>query len=92
MKLTILLLAFVVLVAAEDGPTKISDNNMGDIINVGVNAKAKVESKIDATIVKLLLEFLNHQKIQINGPGNGGNGNYPTLPPIEIPTPPPIPN
>jgi hypothetical protein len=89
MKVTaILLLAFVALVAAgDDGPTKISDNNMGDIITVGVQAKAKIDNKIDATMIKVLLEFLNKQKISV---GRGGGGDYPNYPPIDIPTFPPI--
>ncbi|KAG5683799.1 hypothetical protein PVAND_013063 [Polypedilum vanderplanki] len=80
-----LLLAFVVFVAAEDGPTKISSNNVGDIVNVGVKANAKIDSKIDATIVKILLQYLNDQQIKIGLPG-GDDDYYPsTFPPIEFP-------
>jgi hypothetical protein len=98
----ILLIAFAAVCFAQDGPSKIDSNNMGDIINVGVKAKAHLSNQIDATLIGILLKALNKQVVAINGPGRDGNGlpnfptlppNWPTLPPITIPpgtpTPPP---
>lgn len=95
----ILVIAFSAACLAEDGPTKIDSNNMGDIINVGVKAKAKVNNQIDATLISILLKALNKQLVAIKGPGGDDDDyvpifptlppNWPTLPPIDFPTPPP---
>lgn len=89
--IAVFLIAFVVFVSAEDGPTKISDNNVGDIINVGIKANAKIDNKIDATLIQVLLDVLNKQKIQIGG-GNGNDyPNFPNLPQLpQLPEFPPI--
>jgi hypothetical protein len=52
-------LAFVATAIA--GPTKISDNNIGDIVTVGVNANLKVNNQIDQNIVNVIVALLNQQ-------------------------------
>lgn len=96
MKLLAVLIISVVAFVSAQGPSKISSNNVGDIINVDVNAKAKIDNNIDATVVNVLLRFLNAQLISLNRDGdNNGNDDgppnwpgVPTLPP-NLPTLPP---
>jgi hypothetical protein len=62
----IFLLAFVVA-AAVAAPTSISDNNIGDIINVYVNANLQVSNDIDQTLVNVIVAALNRQLVEIGG-------------------------
>ena len=57
----ILLLAFIA--ASWAAPTSISDNNIGDIINVYVQADLKVINSIDQNIVNVLIGLLSQQGI-----------------------------
>lgn len=82
MKFLAVLLLAVALVSADDGPTKISSNNVGDIVTVGVKAKADISNKIDATIIGVLLKYLNAQGIFVNTGDDDYYPNYPNLPQI----------
>jgi hypothetical protein len=55
------LLALVAAVVA--GPVWISDNNVGDIVTVGINANAELNNEIDQTFVSVILGLLNQQAI-----------------------------
>lgn len=78
--LAVFVIACIALAAAQ-GPTKISSNNVGDIINVDVDATAKISNTVDATIINVLLRYLNSQRIQVGGGGGGDNGpSWPGLP------------
>lgn len=72
MKFTIVCL-FAIIVAINAGPTQITDNNVGDIITVGVNANLDIDNKIDATLVNVLVEILNRQLLRVNPSGIRGN-------------------
>jgi hypothetical protein len=61
------LLAFVAAVIA--GPVSISDNNVGDIVTVGISANAELSNKVDQTFVNVILALLNQQAI-VAGDGN----------------------
>lgn len=96
--IAILVIAFAAACLAQDGPSKIDSNNMGDIVNVGIKAKAHVNNQIDATLIGILLKSLNKQIVAVNRPGGDDDyvpifptlpPNWPTLPPIDFPTPPP---
>lgn len=67
----ILLLAFIAAAysapAGFDGPVSISDNNVGDIVSIGVNANAAITSKIDQNIVNVIVALLNQQAIAVGG-------------------------
>lgn len=82
--LAVFVIACIALAAAQ-GPTKISSNNVGDIVTVDVNANANISNSIDATIVSVLLQYLNSQRIQVGGGNDGPNlpglPNPPNLPP-----------
>lgn len=59
----ITLLAFVAVALA--GPVKVSDNNVGDIVTVGVNANAKLSNKIDQNIISVIVALLNSQGVSV---------------------------
>lgn len=65
---------FALIAAVCAAPTSISDNNVGDIVTVGVNAKLDISSKIDQNIVNVIVALLNQQGIIIapNLPGAPG--------------------
>lgn len=68
MKIAITLLAFVAAaVAIEAGPVSIQNNNVGDIVNVNVDANAVLSSNIESNIVTVLLALLNQQAALVNG-------------------------
>jgi hypothetical protein len=77
MKFSVVLLAFVA--AAVAGPVSISDNNVGDILTVGVNANLKLSNQVDQTIVNVLLGYLNQQGILIRRP-EGDDSEVPRWP------------
>lgn len=100
MKLLVAFLIATVVVVSAQGPSKISSNNVGDIVTVDVNAKANISNNVDATMINILLRFLNAQLISVGGGGNGNGGgnddppqwpNWPQWPPNlpDLPTPPP---
>jgi hypothetical protein len=67
MKFTVIaLLAFVAAVCA--GPTSISDNNIGDIVTVGIKADIDISNKVEQTLVNVILAYLNQQGIFVRGP------------------------
>jgi phosphate/sulfate permease len=59
----IALLAFVATAIA--GPVSISDNNIGDIVTVGVNANAQLSNSIDQDIVNVIVALLNQQAVVV---------------------------
>lgn len=64
----ITLLAFVAAICAN--PVSISDNNVGDIVTVGVNANLSLKNEINQNIINIIVALLNQQGIVI--PINGG--------------------
>ncbi|KAL1402573.1 hypothetical protein pipiens_001842 [Culex pipiens pipiens] len=44
--------------AVPGGPISVQDNNIGDIVNVGVNIQADIKTEIDSTIVNVLVALL----------------------------------
>lgn len=59
----VLLLAFVAAVAS--GPVSISDNNVGDIVTVGVNANLELSNKVEQNIISVIVALLNQQAIAL---------------------------
>ncbi|CRL04158.1 CLUMA_CG017269, isoform A [Clunio marinus] len=63
----IVAVTFILIVASVFAdPISISDNNVGDIVNVGVNANAKIDSKVHQNIIEAILSLLNQQVIGVN--------------------------
>ena len=59
-----MLLALIAIAAA--GPISISDNNIGDIVTVGINANAVLTSEINQNILSVIAAILNQQQIGVN--------------------------
>lgn len=83
------LLAFIAAVAA--GPISISDNNVGDIVTVGINANAVVSNAMEANIITVLAALVNQQALLVSGNGNDGGVPTPGETPSETPEVPQIP-
>lgn len=77
MKLLVIFLIAAVALASAQGPSKIHSNNVGDIVNVDVKARAKIDNQVDATIVGVLIRFLNWQAIQLNRDNDSNNDDGP---------------
>lgn len=61
------LVAVLALIAAVSaGPVQLTDNNMGDIVSVGVNLEADITSNIDQNIVSVIVALLNNQEIDVD--------------------------
>jgi hypothetical protein len=83
----IVLFAFIATVNCQggEGPTKISGNNVGDIVTVGVNADVDIKNEIDAFLLSLILVAKNQQALVVaplNEPAadNNANSDIPALP------------
>lgn len=79
----ILFLAFAAAVTA-DSPMKISDNNVGDIVTVGVNANLSLSSEQNWNIISVLAAILNQQALIVL-PGQGQGQAAAPLPAAEEP-------
>lgn len=62
----VLVAIFGVIAAVSAGPMQMSDNNMGDIISVGVNLEADITSSVDQNIVSVIVALLNNQEIDVD--------------------------
>lgn len=84
--IAITLLAFVATACA--APTSISDNNIGDIITVGIKADVKLKNEVNTDIMNVLLAYLNQQAV-ILAPGQipefPERPELPELPELPIP-------
>lgn len=59
----ITLLAFVA--AAIAGPISVSDNNVGDIVTVGINANLELSNHVEQNIISVILALLNQQALVV---------------------------
>lgn len=67
MKFVIFAAALIaIFVAVSPAPASISGNNIGDVINVGVNAHLKVNSTVNQDIVSVIVALLNQQRIGVD--------------------------
>lgn len=60
------LLALIAAVAA--GPINVSDNNVGDIVSVGINANLEISNQIEQNIISIIVALLTDQDLNINLP------------------------
>lgn len=85
----VILLAFVAAIAAN--PVSVSDNNIGDIITVGINANAELSNKVDQNIINVIVALLNQQAIVVVPPTDE-EPKIPEVPEVpEIPIVPEVP-
>ena len=59
----VILLAFIA--AATAAPTSIQDNNIGNIVTVGIKGSIDVSNKVDQDIVNVIIALLNQQAIVV---------------------------
>lgn len=77
----VILLAFVATTYAS--PTSIKDNNIGDIITVGIKANVELSNHVEQNIISIIAALLNQQAIVV---GRGGNdGPTPAEQPAALP-------
>lgn len=69
-KIIIFVLALVVAISA--APTSITDNNVGDIVNVGIKANLNQTNDISVQALKAEFIYKNLQAIILALGGNGG--------------------
>ena len=78
MKTLVLIAALVAVVCT--APTSIDENNIGDIVNVGVHGNFNVQNRIDVSKISAEVMWRNLQSIILGldgGPGlPGPPGNY----------------
>lgn len=69
MKLIIvLLLACIVAALAQEGPIQLTHNNVGDIINIDVNADMVMSNNVESNIINLLAALINQQAAVVGNP------------------------
>lgn len=74
----ICLLAFIA--AAVAAPTSISDNNIGNIVTVGIKGSIDISNKVDQDIVNVIVALLNQQGIVLAPGSESANAEVPKLP------------
>ena len=66
------------IASISSAPTQISENNIGDVVNVGVHANVDVSSQVDVTLINIMAKLLSQNLAVIVPPRNP-----PTESPIE---------
>jgi large-conductance mechanosensitive channel len=76
MKIIISVLALAVVISA--APTSITDNNVGDIVNVGIHASLDQTNDISLQALKAEFIYKNLQAIilALNGDNSGPGGKF----------------
>lgn len=83
-KMKYLVLAILVVTSqVQCSPISINDNNIGDIVNVGVNIEADIKNDIDANIISVIVALL----LQTDGISIPPLPPLPTLPTLPTGTP-----
>ncbi|CRL04162.1 CLUMA_CG017273, isoform A [Clunio marinus] len=71
------IIALTFIVAVNCAPVQITDNNVGDIVSVGVNANANIKSEVNQDIFSVIAALKNYERTSI---GNIRAPNIPNLP------------
>lgn len=53
------LISSIAIVEIYSAPTDISDNNVGDIVNVNIDAEASIKNEINASIISIIIKWIN---------------------------------
>lgn len=77
--ITLAFLLIFAIAATHAAPTDISENNLGDIVNVNVNADANIRNEVNARIINVLLQSINMEfrSIPLGEDGRPRPPNYP---------------
>lgn len=77
--IAVFVLAFVGACVA--GPISVSDNNIGDIITVGVRANLEISNQVEQNIISVIVALLNQELGIIRLPEGGPSApNLPSIP------------
>ena len=71
---TILIVLFAIIVVIAAAPSQISNNNVGDIVNVGVTADLDIINKVDFTKVDIDIILKNLQALIVALGGDDEEG------------------
>lgn len=55
------IVVIALIAAVSSAPTQITDNNVGDIITVGINANLNLSNQVDMDIVNVIVGLINQQ-------------------------------
>lgn len=69
MKLIIVALLSVIALTS-GAPSQITNNNVGDIVNVGVHGTIDFNNQVDLTLVNIILGFLSSQNAIVVAPAD----------------------
>lgn len=61
MKFLAFLIFATIIAIIHSAPTQISDNNVGDIINVDISADVDVQTSVDVTVFNMILSWINKE-------------------------------
>ena len=78
MKIVAVLILSIIAVSTA-GPISVSNNNVGDIVSVGVNANLEISSEINQNIISIIVALLNQELGIINIPNGPRAPNLPNI-------------
>ncbi|CAO1437066.1 unnamed protein product [Diamesa tonsa] len=55
------IVVIALIAAVSSAPTQITDNNVGDIITIGINADLNLSNNVDVDIVNVIVGLINQQ-------------------------------
>lgn len=71
LKMKLIILAILSLFALSSGaPSQITNNNVGDIINVALKGTVDFNNQVDLTLVNIILGFLSQQSAIVVAPAD----------------------
>jgi hypothetical protein len=71
---------FACIAAAVAAPVSVSDNNIGNIVTVGLSANAVLSNQVDQTIVNVIAALLNQQGLVV-APGSADASSLDSIAP-----------
>lgn len=79
MKVITFLIFTIPIIAIHASPTQISENNLGNIVNVNVQADANIQNEINANMIDIFLRWINMElrSIPVGEDGRPRPPNYP---------------
>lgn len=72
--LAVILLALVAAINA--APINVSDNNIGDIITVGIKGSIDIQNEVNQDIINVIIAMVNQQLGVIVAPGSAAEEEY----------------
>ncbi|CAO1436664.1 unnamed protein product [Diamesa serratosioi] len=57
----VIIFTIALFAAVSSAPTQITDNNVGDIITVGINANLNLSNQVDMNLINVIVGLINQQ-------------------------------